>query len=142
MFNAWSLIQSSLTLSTSSGAFYFMTDDAEQYPEGPHFSDEFYTSVMGSVAAVLSLIGIIIYEKYMSKWKYRNLLVITNVAVALLNLLDIMLYTRANVAIGIPDHVFVLSSSAVGNVIYQWQWLPQVIILSYLCPKDMEATMS
>ena len=27
------------------------------------------------------------------------------------------------------------------NVMNQWQWMPQVIILSYFCPKGMEATM-
>lgn len=26
-------------------------------------------------------------------------------------------------------------------MIYQWQWMPQVVILSFMCPKGMEATM-
>merc|ERR1719329_586644 len=50
-FNAFSLIQTSLSLSTSGAAFYFYTDNETQYPEGPHFSEFFYNSVMGTVGA-------------------------------------------------------------------------------------------
>ena len=32
-------------------------------------------------------------------------------------------------------------TGALQNVMNQWQWMPQVIILSYFCPKGMEATM-
>jgi len=141
MFNAWSIIQSSLTLSTGSASFYFMTDTLEQYPEGPHFSEFFYTSVLGTVGSVLSLVGIMTYERFLSRYSYRYLLVITNVVVSCLNFLDIIFYTRKNVEWGIPDHAFVLGTSVLSNIIGQWQWMPQVIILSYLCPKRMEATM-
>ena len=27
------------------------------------------------------------------------------------------------------------------HILEQWQWMPQVIILSYFCPRGMEATM-
>eukprot|EP00440_Ansanella_granifera_P041737 gb/GFBE01045254.1/.p1 GENE.gb/GFBE01045254.1/~~gb/GFBE01045254.1/.p1 ORF type:complete len:554 (+),score=117.67 gb/GFBE01045254.1/:1-1662(+) len=141
MFNAWSLMQTSLSLSTSGAAFYFMTDTPEQYPEGPHFSAFFYTSVIGTFGSVMSLIGVVTFQKYLSGFRYRNLFVVTNIAVSLLNLLDMLLYTRLNVRWGIPDHAFILGTGCLQNVIGQWQWLPQVVILSYFCPKGMEATV-
>lgn len=141
MFNAWSLLQSSLSLSTSAAGFYFMTDTREQYPEGPHFSPLFYNSIMGTTASILSLVGVATYEKYLSRASYRSVLVVTNVALSGINLLDIFFYLRLNVRWGIPDRMFVLSTSVLGGIIGQWQWMPQVIILSYFCPKGMEATM-
>mmetsp|Transcript_41375 Transcript_41375/g.115018 ORF Transcript_41375/g.115018 Transcript_41375/m.115018 type:complete len:556 (-) Transcript_41375:219-1886(-) len=140
-FNAFSLIQGALSLSTRGASFYFYTDTPEQYPEGPHFSEFFYNSVMGTLGSVCSLVGIFCYQRYMSTWKYRNLIIATNIMVSLLHLVDVMMFARINVKIGIPDHAFVLGGSMLQSVIGQWQWMPQVVILSYLCPKGMEATM-
>ncbi|CAJ1366817.1 unnamed protein product [Effrenium voratum] len=140
-FNLWSLLQTSMTLSTSGASFYFMTDTPEQYPEGPHFSPFFYNSVIGTVGALMSLAGIITFQRYMVGFEYRNLLLVTNIAYCLLNATDALLYSRFNQTVGIPDHVFVIGTGVVQNIMNQWQWLPQVIILSYFCPKGMEATM-
>jgi len=140
-FNAWSLIQTSVSLSTADAAFYFQTDTEEMYPEGPHFSPLFFNTVLGTLSSVVSLIGIATYHRYFSHWRYRNLLLIVNIGMAFLNALDIIFYSRLNVAWGIPDRAFVLGSSAIGMVVDQWQWMPQVIILSYFCPPGMEATM-
>jgi len=52
-----------------------------------------------------------------------------------------MMFARLNKKIGVPDHVLVLGLDCVEAAIAQWQWMPQVVILSYLCPKGMEATM-
>jgi len=140
-FNAFSLIQTALSLSTGGASFYFYTDTPEQYPEGPHFSDFFYNSVLGTVGTVFSLIGIFSYQRYMSNWKYRNLFIITNVTLSIFSAFDIMMYARLNKKIGVPDHVLVFGLNCIETVIAQWQWMPQVVILSYLCPKGMEATM-
>jgi len=140
-FNAFSLIQTSLSLSLGGASFYFYTDTPDQYPEGPHFSPFFYNSVLGVVTSIVSLFGIWCYQRYMTTWKYRNILVCTNLAYSIFALPDIVLFTRYNLTLGIPDHVFMMGSSVAQSVIFQWQWMPQVVILSYLCPKGMEATM-
>jgi len=139
--NTFSILQSSLSWSTAGAGFYFYTDTEEQYPEGPHFSEFFYTSVIGTVGACLSLAGIMTYQRYLSKWKYRELIVMTNLVTAFFSLCDLMMYTRLNVKLGIPDHMFVLSSTVLGSVVNQWMWMPQVVIMAYLCPRGMEATM-
>lgn len=140
-FNAFSLIQTSCTLSLSGATFYFYTDTWEQYPEGPHFSPFFYNSVLGVVNTIMSLFGIYCYQRYMSSWTYRNILIATNLGYSILCLPDIILFTRMNLSIGIPDHLFVLGSSVARNIVATWQWMPQVVILSFLCPQGMEATM-
>merc|ERR1740129_1566288 len=53
--NAFFLVQTSLGFSVGGASFYFFTDTPEQYPEGPHFSMAFFTSVLGIVGSVFSL---------------------------------------------------------------------------------------
>lgn len=140
-FNAFSVIQGALSLSISGASFYFYTDTAEQYPEGPHFTPFFFNTVMGVGGATCSLLGIYMYNRYMSSWKYRHLLIGTNLAFSALCVMDILMFARINVRWGISDHFFVLGSTTLETIVSQWMWMPQVVILSYLCPKGMEATM-
>jgi len=139
--NAFFLIQTSCGVSIGGASFYFYTDTAAQYPEGPHFSTEFYTSVLGIAGSVCSLVGIMTYQRYASTWSYRGLLMVSNIALSVLSLSDVVLFTRLNVRLGLPDHLFVLGSSVLTSVIGQWMWMPGIVILSQLCPKGMEATM-
>uniref|UniRef100_A0A7S0A544 Folate/biopterin transporter n=1 Tax=Pyrodinium bahamense TaxID=73915 RepID=A0A7S0A544_9DINO len=138
---AFFLLQTSLGISISGASFYFYTDSPEQYPEGPHFSQEFYTSVLGTAGSICSLVGICTYQHYASRWTYRGLLLLSNVALSLLSVTDIVLFTRLNVRLGLPDHAFVLGASVLSSVVMQWMWMPGVVLLSQLCPKGMEATM-
>lgn len=140
-FNVFGIIQSSMGLSLGGATFYFYTDTPEQYPDGPHFTPFFFNSVMGVTSALFSLVGIYLYQRYMSTWKYRNIIVLTSVAYSIICLPDIIMFKRWNVQWGIPDHVFILGASVMEQIVYQWQWMPLVVILSYLCPKGMEATM-
>jgi len=139
--NAFFLVQTSLTLSISGASFYFFTDTPEQYPEGPHFSVEFFTSVLGIVGSVCSLIGIYSYQQYMKDWTYRGLLLMTNVVAALLSVTDVMVFLRLNRRWGLPDQLFVLGASALETIVGYWMWMPGIMITSQLCPRDMEATM-
>lgn len=140
-FNAFQLIQGSLSLSISSASFYFYTDSPAQYPEGPHFSVVFYSSVLGIVGTCMSLLGVWCYQRYMSKWNYRNLLIFTNVFLFVLSMMDVVMFSRLNLSLGIPDHYMVLGATISESLVAQWQWMPSVVILSYLCPKGLEATM-
>lgn len=146
-FNAFALIQTACSLSTSGASFYFYTDTPEQYPAtstspgGPHFSMFFYNSVLGTSGAIFSLIGIWTYKRYLSTWRYRSLLVFTSLMLSFFSLIDLIFFARINVRLGIPDEAFVLGASVFESIIAMWQWMPQVIVMSYMVPQGMEATM-
>merc|ERR1711971_560551 len=74
-------------------------------------------------------------------WKYRNILIATNIGYSIMCIPDMIFFARLNRDMHIPDSAFVLGSAVAQNIILTWQWMPQVVILSYLCPKGMEATM-
>merc|ERR1719321_589747 len=139
--NAFFLVQTSLGIGIGGSTFYFYTDTKEQYPDGPHFSVQFFTTILGLVSSCFSLLGLMIYNKYMHDWNYRTLLMVSNLLISVLSFLDIIMFTRTNVKLGIPDGVFVMGSSVSGTIISQWQWMPGVVLLSQMCPKGMEATM-
>mmetsp|Transcript_53130 Transcript_53130/g.137245 ORF Transcript_53130/g.137245 Transcript_53130/m.137245 type:complete len:568 (+) Transcript_53130:99-1802(+) len=139
--NAFFLVQTSLGISIGGASFYFYTDTPEQYPEGPHFSQEFFTSVLGVIGSLCSLVGIYSYQRFACNWSYRGLLLFTNVLLSLLSVSDIVMFTRLNVRLGLPDHAFVLGASVLTTVIAQWMWMPGVVLMSQLCPAGMEATM-
>jgi len=42
---------------------------------------------------------------------------------------------------GIPDTAFMLTAEVLENVVSEWQWMPQVVIISFMVPQGMEATM-
>jgi len=139
--NTFFMLQAALSVNINGATFYFYTDTAEQYPEGPHFSAWFFTTALGLVASVMSLIGLATYTRYMKDWTYRNLLLFSNCIVTLLSLLDVVMFRRQNLQWGISDRLFVVGSSVSTIVVRQWQWMPGVVVMSQLCPVGMEATM-
>eukprot|EP00927_Polykrikos_kofoidii_P084518 TRINITY_DN8925_c0_g2_i2.p1 TRINITY_DN8925_c0_g2~~TRINITY_DN8925_c0_g2_i2.p1 ORF type:complete len:591 (-),score=93.15 TRINITY_DN8925_c0_g2_i2:70-1773(-) len=139
--NAFFLIQTSLSFSIGGASFYFFTDGPDMFPHGPHFSMEFYTSVLGTVGSVTSLVGIMIYQRYMRDWRYHKLLIVSNLLLSVMSISDVILFSRLNLRWGLPDHAFVFGSSVFQGIIAQWLWMPGVVILSQLCPSGMEATM-
>jgi hypothetical protein len=139
--NTFFMLQAALSMNIQGATFYFYTDDANQYPEGPHFTPWFYTSTLGIVSSVMSLLGLASYTNYMKNWTYRSLLLFSNTMLTLLSLLDVVMFLRLPKMLGIPDHFFVIGSSVSTVVIKQWQWMPGVVILSQLCPTGMEATI-
>jgi folate/biopterin transporter len=139
--NTFFVLQAAMGIGINGASFYFYTDKPEQYPDGPHFSAWFFTTTLGLVSAFMSLLGLATYNRYMKDWTYQNLILICNVMVTLLSLLDVVMYLRLNLVLGIPDVAFVLGSATATIVIRQWQWMPGIVILSQLCPKGMEATM-
>jgi hypothetical protein len=139
--NTFFMLQAALSMNIGGATFYFYTDDEQQYPEGPHFSPWFYTSTLGFVSSVMSLLGLATYTNYMKNWTYRSLLLFTNCTLTVLSLLDVLMFLRLPRYWGIPDKYFVIGSSVSTVVIKQWQWMPGVVILSQLCPTGMEATI-
>merc|ERR1719272_1214406 len=97
--NAFFLVQTSLGLSVGGATFYFYTNGPAQYKNGPHFSVQFFTTVLGLVGSVCSLIGLFLYNRYMKDWTYRRLLLISNLSLAVLSMGDLLLFTRRNLDI-------------------------------------------
>lgn len=139
--NTFFVLQAALGVGINGATFYFYTDKPDQYPEGPHFSPWFFTTTLGLVSSLMSLLGLATYGRYMKCWNYRSLILFCNAIVTVLSLLDVLMYTRTNIRLGIPDVAFVLGSAGSSIIIRQWQWMPGIVVMSQLCPRGLESTM-
>jgi hypothetical protein len=138
--NAFIFLDMAMSLDIGGATFYFYTDSPAEYPDGPHFSPFFYTTVLGVVGAVFSLLGIYCYNRFTYDWTYRNLMIVVNIVGSVFSMLDVIMFARLNLKWGIPDDYMVLGYAASSDLFFYWSWMPLVVVLSHLCPKDMEAT--
>jgi hypothetical protein len=135
------ILQNMFSVSLSGAEFFFFLDDAAQYPEGPHFSRQFYVIVCGTVTSVCLIVGSLSYATLMKSWHYRSVFCFNTCFSFVAGLFNIVVYKRWNVALGISDRVFVLGAETVQVIIGQWNSMPMTTMMSQLCPRDMEATM-
>lgn len=139
--NAFSLIQTCLYVNIDSAGFYFVMDEYDKFPDGPHFSRNFYNLVLPLVASLASMLGIWIYQVFSNEVKYTTMASAGNLAWSVLSLLDVLFYSRLSKRAGIDDHVMVLGTVSAEVTIDSWLWMPMVVILAQLCPEGMEGTM-
>merc|ERR1719420_841662 len=77
----------------------------------------------------------------MKSWRYHSLFVFANLLMCGTSLLGLLVYTRYNLSIGVPDTFFVMGTMGAWAIVHMWMWIPGVVLLSQLCPKGVEATM-
>ncbi len=135
------VIQNMFSISLRAATFFFYTDPVEAYPEGPHFSRQFYVSVMGGVGILLSVVGVFIYGAFMHDWTYRRVFMVTSILFMVTCIPNILLFKRINIAWGIPDVIFVLGTEAVQVVVGELNSMPFGVIMLSLCPAGVEASL-
>mmetsp|Transcript_47935 Transcript_47935/g.138720 ORF Transcript_47935/g.138720 Transcript_47935/m.138720 type:complete len:606 (+) Transcript_47935:91-1908(+) len=140
--NAFNFIFSILSLSIDAASFYFFTDTAEQYPDGPHLSVFFFTTVRGAVQFAFSFVGIYTYQSFSEGWTYRRWLIMSTFFYSIVNILNIMMYKRINRQLGVSDEAWVLGATALVSVAEKWRWMPRMVSICYMTPRGMEATFS
>lgn len=134
------LVQNMFSVSLGSAEFFFLTDTASQFPEGPHFSNFFVVTVMGLVAALLGMLGGALYQIFMTGWNYRRVLVVANLANVFFSGLSIVFFKRWNLALGIPDELFVVGAEALQVITNAWASLPFKVMMLQMCPSEIAAT--
>ncbi len=135
------IVQNMFGLSLDAATFFFYTDTAEQYPQGPHFSPFFYVTVMGALATLVALLGAVTYQMFMTRWRYWKVLAVTNLLYIGVSAFNLIFFLRWNVAMGVPDWLFVLGAEGLQVITAVWSSLPFSVMMLQLCPPGMEATM-
>ena len=119
---------------TSEGAsLFFMTEDLGFGPE-----------ILGRVrliGAMSSLFGVWLYNSYLKTKSIKDILFWATIISFPLGLLDLVLITHANRAIGIPDTWFVIGDDVVLSVLGEIAFLPSLVLAARLCPKGVEAVL-
>lgn len=135
------ILQSMFSIDFGTAVFFFYTDDATQFPQGPHFSVYFYVTVMGIIGVVFMIVGIVSYALLMHEWRYRKVFFVTNALYVVMSVTNVLFFSRVNRRLGIPDAVFVLGSEVLQVVTAQWSQMPLSAMMLQLCPAELESTM-
>uniref|UniRef100_A0A7S1QXS1 Uncharacterized protein n=1 Tax=Alexandrium catenella TaxID=2925 RepID=A0A7S1QXS1_ALECA len=112
----------------------------KNYPGGPQFSPTVLSWIdcFGSLGLLL---GVTIYNKYLSEVPYRKVFMGAQMAVAFCGLFDLMLVKRWNLAIGIPDIVMLIGDDALTVTMRRFFAMPMFILAAKVCPENVEATL-
>jgi len=118
-------------------AFFVWLKDS---PEGPQFSATLmgWMDCFGSVGLLL---GITLYNKYLTEVSYRNIFLFAQVAMVFSNMSDLVLVKRWNLTLGIPDFIFIAGDDTLATIISRFFTMPLFVLASKVCPDNIEATL-
>jgi len=120
------------TPSSGSAMFYFFTNEL-------HFSPELLGRSQLS-GAIASLAGIMLYNKFFASMPIKDYLLKVNLAAVVVGLLPLLLVTRMNLSLGLPDQAFVIGDDVVQTVAGELAHMPILVLAARLCPAGVEAT--
>ncbi|KAL4449702.1 hypothetical protein ABPG74_008075 [Tetrahymena malaccensis] len=111
----------------------------------------FYTNVLGFQPEFLgqlrfiyasgSIFATLMYNKYLKNVPFKKQFTYSTIVSSIFGLTQILLVTRANQRLGIPDKVFTVSDSIMLQIIGEFNLIPILVMACRLCPKDIEGTM-
>jgi len=107
---------------------------------GPRFGKQLMATRQ-SVSAVGLLIGVVIYNKFLTTVPYRRIFLMAQVALLLAGILDYILVIRWNLIIGVPDIAFVMGDEAFQWLCQRFFMMPLFVLSAKVCPDNLEATL-
>merc|ERR1711920_410066 len=93
------------------------------------------------VGAISSLVGIVLYNRAFAAVPLRDYLLRVNAVSVAIGFLPLLLVTRANLALGIPDQLFVLGDDVIQTVAGELAHMPILVLAARVCPPGVEATL-
>ena len=114
---------------------YFFTS-----PQGPNFSFKYYITYTGIASACVGFATVWLYQAFLSKWRFRSVLIFTTCLVGVGGLSDLLIVLRVNLKMGISDHAFYFFGEAVfESACEMLYWIPSSVIIAKVCPPGLES---
>lgn len=121
-----------LTPSSGSGWFYFLTNSL-------HLG----TSELGKLqilSSVASLVGIVLYRTVFAESRVSQIIAFALILSVPLGLLQLLLVTGQNQALGIPDNWLIYGDDVFLTALGQLAFMPTLTLAARLCPPGQEGT--
>ncbi|OEL30360.1 putative folate-biopterin transporter 2 [Dichanthelium oligosanthes] len=99
-----------------------------------------YIGLIYSIGSVGSLLGVLLYQSTLKDYPFRSMLLWAQVLSSLAGMLDLVLVTRLNLKIGIPDYFFAVADNGISQMVGRLKWLPLLVLCSKLCSPGVEGT--
>jgi len=138
-FFMWLILIGSVVLVNSGAAqVYFLTDSAEVYPAGPHWSNFMFATILPILGNVSTVAGMIFYSRFMTTWTFRGVFAGCFLLLFVLSQLDTLLYSRENLSFGIPDAVLVVGFDVLSHPTMDFIMQAVILLVSKLCVPGLE----
>eukprot|EP00930_Biecheleria_cincta_P030278 TRINITY_DN20973_c0_g1_i1.p1 TRINITY_DN20973_c0_g1~~TRINITY_DN20973_c0_g1_i1.p1 ORF type:complete len:613 (+),score=90.99 TRINITY_DN20973_c0_g1_i1:79-1839(+) len=109
-------------------------------PEGPQFSITIL-SMLNILSSAGLLMGVILYNKFLSNISYRRIFAGAQLLLVLTNFIDYAMVRRWNLLVGIPDVVMLISDDMFGTIMGRFFVMPMFILAAKVCPDSVEGTL-
>lgn len=129
----WVFISHAISPAYTQILFYFSTDVL-------HFTPEFLGTV-SAIGFIFLMAGTVLYNTFFTNVSFRRIFLVAQLCLALVSLVDVVLVTRTNLELGIPDKAFVLGDHVVADVIGRLKTMPIMVLCAKLCPRGIEGTL-
>ncbi|XP_024522735.1 probable folate-biopterin transporter 4 isoform X1 [Selaginella moellendorffii] len=129
----WFLISQSAVPNLSTIMFYFQTNSVKL--------DASFLGTSRVVGWGGLMLGTFLYNHYLKRVSLRKIFRLVHIGLAILTLSDVVFVSRLNTRMGIPDKVFVLGASAVGDAVNQFKFMPFLVFSGQICPPGIEGTL-
>ncbi|KAE9013724.1 hypothetical protein PF010_g3938 [Phytophthora fragariae] len=129
----WVFLSGAISPGYSQVFFYFSTDVLKFTPE--------FLGTVSAFGFIFLMVGTMLYNACFKDMSFRLIFFIAQLSLAVVSLLDIVLVTRANLDVGIPDKAFVLGDAVIADVISRLKTMPVMVLCAKLCPKGIEGTL-
>jgi hypothetical protein len=121
---------------------YWYTEGAKCVPDGPHFSYVFYSVTTFLFSLGAQMIGIWLFQKYLSRSKIRSVFLACALTKVIAKLGDIWIILRWNIAMGIDDRsAYVMGEGIIEGIAYVLTYMPANAVLSKIVDKEVSCTM-
>ncbi|KAL3671258.1 hypothetical protein V7S43_003190 [Phytophthora oleae] len=129
----WVFISHAISPAYTQILFFFSTDVL-------HFTPEFLGTV-SAIGFIFLMTGTMLYNTFFTNVSFRKIFLVAQLCLALVSLVDVVLVTRSNLKVGIPDKAFVLGDHVVADVIGRLKTMPIMVLCAKLCPRGIEGTL-
>ncbi|CBH16017.1 pteridine transporter, putative [Trypanosoma brucei gambiense DAL972] len=139
--NLFGYLQRATSVSFPGALSNFFIAEADCLADGPHFSFAFYQTVGGIISCAASIVGIMLFNYIFSKRTYRMTYLSTLSLGIFSSIFDLVLVMRWNRP-HVSDHaLYIMGDAIISPVISMLNWMPQIVLLSRLCPRGSESTV-
>lgn len=141
--NLYMFLGDALYLSIAGALDFWYTADNSCVPGGPGFGYTYYNTYTQVVGTLASLVGIWMFQNWMSEWKLRRVFWLSTLLKVVASFVDLIIVKRWNRDyLHIDDHwAYMLGDAIIQRVCEMLNFMPAVVLTSKLCPKYIEATV-
>jgi hypothetical protein len=122
---------------------YWFTVDEQCNPGGPQFDYLFFSVYTSIIARVCTAIGVYLFQVFFSNANVRFAFWMSAILSAVASFGDLCIVNRWNrTVLGVSDKAFYLVGDTVLEpMVGMMAAMPSVVLMSKMCPENMEATM-